>query len=348
MWIRLIKLVFKTVTKKDKSSLVIFKELNGSLMKKPALPEDEKARLETLQLLNILDTQPEERFDRITRMAKRMFDVPIAVVSLVDANRQWFKSCVGLPVRETDRDISFCGHAILGSEVFIVANALEDKRFADNPLVTGEPNIRFYAGCPLQAPNGSKLGTLCIIDHKPREFDAFDVSALSDLAATVERELSSLQMATMDELTNISNRRGFMMLAGYSLHFVARHKIPLTLLFFDLDKFKEINDNYGHAEGDYALVTFANLMKSTCRESDVFARLGGDEFVVLLTNTPMFFAEDFIKRFRDALDELNRTAEHDYDIAFSHGIVLFDAEKHTTVAQLIEAGDALMFEEKNN
>ena len=316
-------------------------------MIKATLPADEKARLETLQLLHILDTQPEERFDRITRMAKRMFDVPIAVVSLVDAHRQWFKSCVGLSVTETDRDISFCGHAILGNEVMVVENTLEDMRFFDYPLVLHEPHIRFYAGCPLRAPNGSKLGTLCIIDNKPRQFDVHDVSALSDLAATVEREMSSLQMATMDELTNISNRRGFMMLAGYSLHFVARHKIPLSLIFFDLDKFKAINDNYGHAEGDAALVAFANLMKTTCRESDIFARLGGDEFVVLLTNTPMFFAEDFIKRFQASLEQFNSTAQRSYTLAFSHGIVLFDAEKHTRVEQLIEDGDALMFKEKN-
>lgn len=313
----------------------------------PLLPVDEKARLETLQLLHILDTQPEERFDRITRMAKRMFDVPIAVVSLVDAHRQWFKSCVGLAVTETDRDISFCGHAILGNEVLVVEDTLKDERFFDNPLVTDEPYIRFYAGCPLRAPNGSKLGTLCIIDNKSRQFDIEDISALSDLSATVEREMSSLQMATMDELTNISNRRGFMMLAGYSLHFVARHKIPLSLIFFDLDKFKEINDNYGHGEGDAALVDFANLMKATCRESDILARLGGDEFVVLLTNTPMCFAEVFIKRFQASLDHLNQTTKRDYTIAFSHGIVLFDSERHRSVEQLLEEGDILMFKEKN-
>ena len=229
----------------------------------------------------------------------------------------------------------------------VVENTLEDKRFFDNPMVINEPYIRFYAGCPLRAPNGSKLGTLCILDNKSRQFDAYDISALSDLAATVEREMSSLQMATMDELTNISNRRGFMMLAGYSLHFVARHKIPLSLIFFDLDKFKEINDHYGHAEGDTALVAFANVMKMTCRESDIFARLGGDEFVVLLTNTPMFFAEDFIKRFQESLDKLNRTEKRAYNIAFSHGIVLFDAEKHSRVEQLLEDGDMLMFKEKN-
>ncbi|MDO9199841.1 MAG: GAF domain-containing protein, partial [Hydrogenophaga sp.] len=133
-------------------------------MKPPDRPIDEKLRLQTLQSLHILNTHAEERFDRLTRMAKRIFGVPIALVSLVDANRQWFKSCIGLDASETPRDISFCGHAILGSEVFVIPDTAADPRFSDNPLVTGYPHIRFYAGCPLVAANGQKLGTLCVID----------------------------------------------------------------------------------------------------------------------------------------------------------------------------------------
>src|ERR1700752_1549332 len=113
----------------------------------PALPADENTRLDTLRALNILDTSPEERFDRLTRLAKRLFGVPIALVNLVDADRQWFKSCVGLSATETPRDISFCGHAILGDDILLVPDAGVDERFHDNPLVTGDPNIRFYAGC---------------------------------------------------------------------------------------------------------------------------------------------------------------------------------------------------------
>ena len=260
----------------------------------------------------------------------------------------WFKSCIGLPVRETSRDISFCGHAILGSEAFIIPDTLLDERFADNPLVVNEPSIRFYAGCPLTAPNGSKLGTLCIIDQEPRVFDVDDIQALTDLAATVEKELSALQMATVDELTNISNRRGFMMLAEHIIKSAIRYKTLETLIFFDLDKFKEINDNYGHAEGDSALIAFADMMKSACRDSDIFARLGGDEFVVLLTNSTTLIAEEFIQRFKDALDKLNSTENREYDITFSHGTVMFDPEKHATVEQLLEDADALMFKEKHN
>jgi GAF domain-containing protein len=155
-------------------------------LKEPSIPETEALRLATLKSLKVLDTPPEERFDRVTRMAKRMFRVPMALVSIVDEDRQWFKSKQGLDACETPRNVSFCGHAILGDDIFLVTNALHDERFADNPLVAGDPNIRFYAGCPLKAGDGQKLGTLCIIDSEPREFDQDDASALRDLASMVE------------------------------------------------------------------------------------------------------------------------------------------------------------------
>lgn len=139
-------------------------------MKTPDIPPDEDARLAELRSLNVLDTIAEERFDRLTRMARRLFGVDVALVSLVDENRQWFKSCAGMELSETPRDISFCGHAILGDGAFVIPDALQDERFCDNPLVTGPQHVRFYAGCPLRGPGGRKLGTLCIIDSKPCAF----------------------------------------------------------------------------------------------------------------------------------------------------------------------------------
>jgi diguanylate cyclase (GGDEF)-like protein/PAS domain S-box-containing protein len=167
----------------------------------PAVPIDEEKRLATLRGLNVLDTPPEERFDRLTRLAQRIFDVPIAVITLVDSNRQWFKSCQGLDATETPRSISFCGHAILGDEVFVIPDAALDPRFADNPLVAGAPHIRFYAGQPLKANNGSRLGTLCILDIKPRQPSQADLDVLRDLAALVESELNLLDtVETQDSL----------------------------------------------------------------------------------------------------------------------------------------------------
>lgn len=155
----------------------------------PPLPNDETRRLASLRSLGVLDTPAEERFDRLTRIAAAVFDVPIVAVSLVDEKRQWFKSRIGLQVTETPRDISFCGHAILNSGVCYVPNAPVDPRFEGNPLVTGEPNIRFYAGCPLRSPDGSALGTLCIIAPEPRTLSDAQMSLLRDLAKCVEQEL---------------------------------------------------------------------------------------------------------------------------------------------------------------
>lgn len=164
-------------------------------MHKPPLPKDEAARLATLQKLKLLDTDFEERYDRITRMAQRLFGVPIALLSLVDRDRQWFKSCQGLNVRETPRDISFCGHAILGDQPLIVDDATNDERFHDNPLVVNDPAIRFYAGEPIKSLEGSKIGTLCIIDRQTRHLSDDDIATLHDLAAMVEHEIHNIELA---------------------------------------------------------------------------------------------------------------------------------------------------------
>jgi GAF domain-containing protein len=211
-------------------------------MIKPEIPENEAERLHALRTLKILDTAHEERFDRVTRMAKRMFGVSVSLVSLVDEDRQWFKSSQGLEATETPRDISFCGHAINQNGLFIIPDAIEDVRFADNPLVTDAPNIRFYAGYPLEIREGLKIGTLCLIDQKPRVMDEEDQQLFKDLGAMVEQEVKSRQLATLDELTLISNRRGFLNLADYGLKMCRRNRVSMSFLLFDLNKFKAIND----------------------------------------------------------------------------------------------------------
>ena len=315
-------------------------------MKTPDTPANEKERLKTLRSTDILDTDPEERFDRLTRMAQRVFGVSIALVSLVDENRQWFKSKVGLDACETGRDISFCGHAILGNDIFVIEDALEDERFADNPLVTDEPKIRFYAGAPLRYLDGNKLGTLCLIDQEPRTMDEEDCTLLRDLAEMAEGELSAIQLATIDDLTKISNRRGFISLAQNSINLCARQGTPVSMVFLDLDKFKPINDQFGHAEGDHALITFADLMRKSFRDSDVFARIGGDEFVVLLTNTKKDRATEIVARFRGQVDVYNTQAKRGYDLCFSDGIVSMLPNQDSLVDDLLREADVLMYEKK--
>ncbi len=317
-------------------------------MQTAAIPEDEGSRVDTLYDLRILDTEPEERFDRLTRLAKRLFQVPIALVSLVDENRQWFKSGQGMNTSETSRDISFCAHAILGDDILLVPDATLDERFHDNPLVVDDPQIRFYAGCPLKAPNGSKLGTLCLIDREPREFSEEDMALLRDLTRMAEQELAAVQLATMDELTMLSNRRGFEALTKHALELSRRFRKPAALLYFDLDDFKKINDRFGHAEGDHALKTFAQLLKLTFRESDVLGRLGGDEFAVFMTNVSGAELDNALERLRDAIDQYNKDAKRSYDIAFSFGKVAFDASGHADVEDLMAKADALMYQNKSN
>ncbi|MBY4897565.1 diguanylate cyclase [Cupriavidus sp. AU9028] len=310
------------------------------------IPANEPQRLSALRSLNLLDSDVEERFDRITRLARRLFDVPIAVVSLVDADRQWFKSSYGMAVRETPREHSFCAHAILEQNVMVVPDATQDARFHDSPLVTGKPHVRFYAGCPLTAGQGATVGTLCLMDDKPRKMDDHDQALLRDLARLVEQELVATQLASMDDLTHLSNRRGFTMLGERALETCRRHQWTAALLFFDLDQFKPINDRYGHAEGDRALQGFANLLRANLRYTDVIGRIGGDEFVVLLVATTPAGTENMIERLRESLDTYNRDQQRGYELRFSVGAVSFDPARHALMADLLAEGDQQMYRNK--
>lgn len=315
-------------------------------MLSPPIPVFEAERLRSLRSLDILDTPPEESFDRLTRLARRLFDVPIALVSLVDSDRQWFKSKQGLEVTETGRDISFCGHTILDDEILVVPDTVGDTRFCDNPLVTEDPHIRFYAGCPIRTANGRRIGTFCVIDRRPRELCSEDQALLRDLAVMVEREITQRELATVDELTGLANRRGFKAVSTQALALCRRSGIPATLLLVDLDHFKQINDDFGHAEGDRALCEMAKLLNDTYRESDVIARLGGDEFCVLLSGS----GETDIKRPLEAL-EANVHARNDnaagkFRLCYSVGAALYDPVEHRVIDDLVRVADARMYDHK--
>ena len=159
-------------------------------MSSAPLPNDEAGRLEALRRYEILDTPPEAGFDRVTALAARLFNVPMALVSLVDESRAWFKSCYGFKGQEIQRHSTFCSHALLSEDVLVVPEARHDSRFADNPLVQAEPGLRFYAGAPLRSQDGFILGTLCVLDTQPRDdFGRDQQAVLSDLAAMVIDEL---------------------------------------------------------------------------------------------------------------------------------------------------------------
>ena len=173
-------------------------------MTTPPKPLNEPERLAALRALCILDTPTEEQYDRLTRKLAYMLDVPIAYLALIDANRQWLKSVVGDMVCEMNRDGAFCAHTILEHQPLIIPDTREDPRFADNPLVTNEPYLRFYAGIPLTSPDGHNVGTLCIADHKPRHLSFDDLELLKAFAALVEEKINHL---LLNPTQNVLKRR---------------------------------------------------------------------------------------------------------------------------------------------
>ena len=165
-----------------------------------SIPDNEPARLASLRALNILDTEPEERFDRITRVAAALFNVPMATITLIDESRQWFKSCQGTAGREDPRDASFCAHVVYNREPMVVVDTLSDERFADNPLVLGGPRIRFYAGYPVTLDDGICIGTLCLLDTRPRTFEKPDLERLRDLTLIVMEQFQALKVERAQRL----------------------------------------------------------------------------------------------------------------------------------------------------
>lgn len=158
-------------------------------MLKPPLPSNEVQRLRTLRLYKVLDTESEKMLDDLTQLAANICETPVALISLVDQDRQWFKSKVGIKTSQTPRDLAFCAHAILDDKLFVVDDATRDSRFADHPLVTADPNVRFYAGAPLKVADGSALGTLCVIDRTPRHLSSDQLKALETLRHAVVTQL---------------------------------------------------------------------------------------------------------------------------------------------------------------
>lgn len=250
-------------------------------MQEAALPPNEAQRMHALCSLGILDSSPEERYDRISRLAARLFNVPVSVVSLVDKDRQWFKARQGTDLSQTGRREAFCAHTILEDRPLIVPDCLADPRFADNPLVVGGPGIRSYAGYPVHAPDGSRVGTLCLIDTQPHSYGAGDVVLLADLAAMVDRELAITALSSTDELTQLCNRRGFLTLAEPILAFCHRQHQLATMAVFHIQGLKRMAVTQGNSAEEDALRQFASLLRQHFRSSDIVGRITAEHFAVL-------------------------------------------------------------------
>lgn len=269
-------------------------------MIEPPLTPDEPFRLAALRQTNVLDSPIEERFERMTRMVCKLMHVPVSAISMVDSDRQWFKSMQGHSATQTPRCISFCGHAILDREIMVVPDATKDVRFLDNPLVVGVPNIVFYAGCPLRSPEGMNIGVLCAIDHKPREMSEDDFETMHDVAAMIESELqttvtrtvqgdllkqieSEQRKAMVDSLTRLWNREGILNLLEEEIRHAKSHgELPPVVMVADIDHFKQINDTKGHPVGDEVLRKVAKSFLGGVRSKDAVGRIGGEEFLFVL------------------------------------------------------------------
>jgi diguanylate cyclase (GGDEF)-like protein len=266
--------------------------------------EPETLRLQTVARYGILDTPPEAPFERITRLVTALLNVPIAAVTLVDRDRQWFKSQIGLGVAETPRDQSFCAHAMLGTGPLVVRDARLDDRFADNPLVTGGPDIRFYVGMPLRSEDGTPIGALCGIDNQPRDIDQRELDVLADLATLTMEQLELRLVAMLDGLTGAMRRGPFLSNAARDLELSRRQGLPLSCLMIDADHFKQVNDAYGHEVGDKILVELVRACRSQLRRTDTLGRVGGEEFCAFLPATDYLGALEVAERLRREIEAI--------------------------------------------
>lgn len=316
-------------------------------MRAPPKPEDENERLQTLNRYDILDTPSEAVFDRIGRLAQLIAGTPMAFVTFVDAHRQWFKTCIGADVKETSREVSFCGHTILYDQPMAVPDSHEHPNFKDNPLVQGPPYIRFYLGVPLHAHTGERLGTLCVLDRVPRDLDQATQNGLQDLAMLVERELELRRTAHTDPLTGAFNRRLLLRMMEQEAARMARWGGRLTVAYLDIDHFKVLNDTHGHDAGDAVLVNLAKVVSATIRATDTLFRMGGEEFAVLLVEATRETAYTATERIRQAV--AGATVEHNGEllsVTASVGLASLPAERDDVVDAVLEQADAALYAAK--
>ena len=301
------------------------------------VPENETSRLKALQEYKVMDTLPEQAYDNFTRLASIICNTPIALITLLDEDRQWFKSRFGLERSEFPREDAICNYTILTpDDILIVNDAEQDIRFVDNPLVTSDPKVRFYTGVPLVTSSGEALGTICVFDHKPRGITQEQMEALRVLSNEVmgqfelRRSISTLEQSVLkheeyidrlqeyqrelektradlesqsltDPLTGVHNRRSFDIRFEEEFLRAKRYKVACSLILLDVDHFKQYNDTFGHALGDEALKAVAALLKADVRIHDLVARYGGEEFAVILPNTDIKGAMVMGERFRRSI-----------------------------------------------
>ena len=344
------------------------------------IPHDEDIRLSVLDGYDIMDSMPEQAYDDYVKLASVICGTPIALITLLDEHRQWFKANIGLDVSETPRSQAFCAHAIMNpDETMTVEDATADIRFSANPLVTGDPNIRFYAGAPLVTPTGEALGTLCVIDREPRKLSETQLEALQILSREIivqlelRRSIANLEQLVLDHekyvelmheyqrdmekvrihletqsvtdvLTGAQNRRSFDVRLDEQFHRAQSRQMPLSLLMIDVDHFKIFNDKFGHQVGDETLRSVAHILQAELRAQDSLFRYGGEEFAVIMPETTLRGAMVLGERFRRVVQ---RASWKNRSVTVSIGAAVVD-EAMVGPRDLIQAGDSALYDAKQN
>ncbi|UBV43745.1 EAL domain-containing protein [Deinococcus taeanensis] len=320
-----------------------------------AVMGDEAGRLEALRALNLLDTPPEQAFDRIVQLAARHFRVPVVLLSLVDHDRLWFKAQVGHPALEMPRASSVCSLTIEHSGPLVMADTHLDPRAHRLDCVTGEENVRAYAGIPVMSAEGYAVGTLCLIDHQPRPFSAQDIEDLKHLAEIVTAELDRRRaqtqldhLALTDPLTGLPNRAHFRQHLSQATRRVTLTGERVALCLLDLDRFKVINDTLGHETGDLLLQQVAVRLRDAVSSSDLVARMGGDEFTLVLTDVRDIQATDqILDRLQDAFRVPFVLNGQELFVAWSAGVSLYP-DDGVDADEMLTRADTAMYRAKRS
>lgn len=333
---------------------------------------NEHERINALKRYHILDTPPDGTFDNITSLVSKILKVPIAIISLVDKDRIWFKSHHGLEISEIDKDPGLCASAILSHEAYIINDACVDSRALTNPLVAGEFGLRFYAAIPLQTHDGFNLGTLCCLDFKPRTLDSEQTEILSSLAKVVmdeielrlaarrinemHQELQALHesfrvQAAHDSLTGLWNRGAVMELLHQDISRAKREQRPLSVMVLDVDYFKTVNDTFGHLVGDQVLIEIAKRLKRTLRDCNI-GRIGGEEFLCVMypcnTEQSLIVAERCRKAICEGNVEIGTDNGLSLNVTISIGLFSAVNDGDLDAEYLIRKADEALYRSKKN
>ncbi|MDT8311515.1 MAG: EAL domain-containing protein [Methylophaga sp.] len=299
----------------------------------------EQQRLQSLQALQLIEQLQGPRYERLTFLAQQLFDCNCSFITLIDNEFQWIKAVQGDLPKKTKRSLAFCNLTITQDRVLVVENASEDTRFARNPLVTGPPFIRFYAGTPIHAPSGEKLGALCVTDSQPQKFSDADGDLLQQLAKLVDNEIATNLMLDEDHLTGLLNRRGFEKRAETLLTLCHEHQHLLSMCYFDLDNFKKITAQQGQLAADESLINFAQMLEQAFCHNDLLARFGGDEFVVMNLSGLIADSQKALQKLASLVADFNAQQNPDLRVTYSYGFASCVENKVMDVQTLYTLSD---------